>query len=162
MTERDFVLRPYEPADFNALYEIDQVCYAPDIAYSKRTLRWFLRQPGAVTLVATKHGELIGFIVGECEPPRAHIITLDVLEAHRRHGVGSLLLRETERQLLEQGVRRVGLETATDNPLAIAFWKKHGYRTVGLLKNYYRAGLDAHAMHKDLAAKVVQASVFGE
>ena len=142
-------IRPYEPADFDALYEIDQACYPPGIAYSKRTLRWFLRLPSALALVAVKSGEPIGFIVSECEPPRAHIITLDVLEAHRRHGIGSMLLREMERQLLERGVRRVALETATDNPPAIAFWEKHGYRTLGVLKYYYLDHVDAFYMEKE-------------
>ena len=150
MPGAEFDIRPYEPADFDILYEIDQVCYPPGIAYSKRMLRWFLRQPGALTLVATQNDGPIGFIVSECEPPRGHIITLDMLEAYRRHGIGSALLRETEGRLFEHGVRRIALETATDNAPAIAFWEKHGYRTFGALKDYYGAGHDARAMQKAL------------
>jgi ribosomal protein S18 acetylase RimI-like enzyme len=47
----------------------------------------------------------------------------------------------------------VSLETATNNQPAIAFWQKHGYRTVAVLKNYYLDGLDAYEMQKDLTAK---------
>jgi ribosomal-protein-alanine N-acetyltransferase len=147
-------LRPYEPADFDALYEIDQACYPPGIAYSKRTLRWFLRLPGAHTLVALDGAKPIGFILSEYEGPRAHIITLDVLEPYRRQHVGTDLLIAQEAWLAGQGVRRIVLETATDNLAAIAFWQKHGYRTCGVLKRYYLGRVDAYYMEKTLSASM--------
>ena len=143
-------LRPWEPEDFDALYEIDQACYPPGIAYSKRTLRWFLRLPGAHCLVALDGAKLIGFILSEYERPRAHIITLDVLEPYRRQHVGSNLLTTQEAWLAGHGVRRIELETATDNLPAIAFWQKHGYRTCGVLKRYYLGRVDAYWMEKSL------------
>lgn len=146
-------LRRYESADLDALYEIDQVCYPPGIAYSKRTLRWFLRLPGAHTLVALDGAKPIGFILSEYDGPRAHIITLDVLEPFRRRHVGSNLLTTQEAWLAGQGVRHIVLETATDNLPAIAFWQKHGYRTEAVLKNYYVGRVDALVMRKMLPAK---------
>jgi ribosomal protein S18 acetylase RimI-like enzyme len=47
-------------------------------------------------------------------------------------------------------VRQMYLETATTNKPAIAFWKKHGYRELGTIKNYYGGGLDAFEMRKSL------------
>ncbi len=145
-------LRPYAPADLDTLYAIDQACYPPGIAYSKRTLRWFLRLPGADCLVAEAEGAIAGFILAEHEGPRAHLITIDVLECYRRRGVGTALLGATEQKLAARGVQQVELETATDNHAAVAFWHKHGYRTVGVLKRYYANDLDAYAMRKPLAA----------
>ncbi len=145
-------LRPYAPGDFEQLYAIDQACYPPGIAYSKRTLRWFLRLPGAECLVAEAAGQIAGFILAEHEGERAHLITIDVLGAERRRGVGTALLRAIEQSLAGRGVRQIELETATDNHAAIAFWQKHGYGTVGVLRNYYLSGLDAYSMHKPLPA----------
>lgn len=146
-------LRTSQPGDLQALYEIDQACYPPGIAYSKGTLRWFLRLPGAHCLVALDGGKPIGFILSEYEGTRAHIITLDVLEDQRRRGLGSALLAAQEAYLAGQGVQRVKLETATDNLPAIAFWQKHGYRTCGVLKRYYLGRVDAYCMEKSLAAR---------
>lgn len=143
-------LRPFEPADFDALFEIDQACYPPGIAYSKRILRWFLRLPGGHCLVALDGKKPIGFILSEYEGPRAHIITLDVLEPYRRQQVGSNLLTTQEAWLAARGVHRIELETATDNLAAIAFWQKHGYRTCGVLKRYYLGRVDAYWMEKSL------------
>ncbi|MGH9795929.1 MAG: GNAT family N-acetyltransferase [Candidatus Acidiferrales bacterium] len=137
--------------DFAELYEIDQACFPRGIAYSRRTLRWFLGLPGAECMVAEADGRIIGFILTHAEGGAAQIVTLDVLEAHRRAGAGSALLCEAEKRLAARGVRMVQLETAHDNAAAIAFWTRHGYRTRGVLKNYYLDRIDALAMEKRLA-----------
>lgn len=147
------VLRTYAPADFETLYEIDQACYEPAIAYSRRELRNYLRFPGGDCIVAEADGTIAGFCVTAHGPARGYIITIDVLELYRRRGVGTMLLVEVERRMAASGVREVTLETATDNVSAIAFWKKHGYRTRGVKKGYYPGGGDAYAMVKAVAAK---------
>lgn len=145
-------LRAYQPEDFEALYAIDQACYVPGIAYSKRMLRWFLRLPRAECLVAEAGDQIVGFILVEHEGEYAHIITIDVLAPQRRRGLGAALLEAAEQSLAARGVLHVELETATDNQAAIAFWQKHGYRTIAVLKRYYLNRLDAYSMHKPIPA----------
>ena len=153
-----FSIREYGASDFEAIYAIDQVCYSPEIAYARAELRWYLGLPGAECLIAETRSaaknprkQIVGFIITACQKLHGHIITIDVLEAHRRAGVGASLLRRAEMRLRRRGAREVWLETATDNEAAIAFWGKHGYRTRGRLANYYPDGLDALAMSKPLA-----------
>lgn len=154
-------LRPYRPGDFERLFEIDRACYPPGIAYSRRMLRAFLEWPGAECLVAevestdvaaapTAAPAIAAFIITESDALRGHILTIDVLDEHRRRGLGSALLRRAEQSLFSRGVRTIELETATDNKTAVAFWQKHGYRTRGLLKRYYLGRDDAFAMTKKL------------
>jgi ribosomal-protein-alanine N-acetyltransferase len=143
-------LRPYQPADFETLYQIDQVCYPRGIAYSKRTLQWFLALPGAECLVAEVNDVIAGFILTEAQGENAHIITIDVLAAHRRAGMGTRLLSAAEQHLQARGVSEVHLETAHDNASAIAFWQKHGYRKRGVLPRYYLDRIDAFWMEKRL------------
>ena len=144
-------LRPFQPDDLPKLYEIDQACYEPAIAYSKRELKNYLRFPGADCVIADSDGQIAGFCMSAHQDARGYIITIDVLEPYRRHGLGTMMLREAERALSASGVQEVALETATNNASAIAFWKKHGYRTQGVTKNYYSGGLDAYSMHKLIA-----------
>ena len=143
-----FSLRKYHLQDFESLYAIDQACYEPAIAYSRRDLRNYLRFPGADCLVAQADNQTAGFILAAHNDRWGYIITIDVLEPYRRLGMGSLLLREAERRLAASGVRDVALETAINNASAIAFWKKHGYLTDGVKKNYYPGGIDAYSMRK--------------
>ena len=145
-------IRQYEPRDFAALHKLDQACFAPGIAYSKTMLRYFLAQPGAQCLVAIDEAKIVGFVLSEENPPLAHIVTLDVAESHRRHRVGTELLRESEANLAFRGVHTVLLETATTNEPGIAFWERHGYRKEAVLKNYYPGRLDAFEMRKRIGA----------
>jgi ribosomal-protein-alanine N-acetyltransferase len=143
-------LRAHEPGDFVALLKLDQGCFPPGIAYSKTMLRYFLKLPSADGTVAEDGGKIVGFILTEENPPLAHVITLDVAESHRRQGVGSALLAESERNLALRGVRTVLLETATDNEAGVAFWQRHGYRIEATLKRYYLRRIDAYEMRKIL------------
>jgi ribosomal-protein-alanine N-acetyltransferase len=146
------LLRAYQPDDFDALYTLDQSCFPRGIAYSKTTLRYFLALASAECLLAVKHEDVAGFILSEMDGALAHIITLDVAEAHRRSGVGSLLLNAAERNLSLRGVRTVFLETAVDNHAAVNFWSRHGYIKEGILKRYYLGRIDGYEMRKKLSA----------
>jgi ribosomal-protein-alanine N-acetyltransferase len=143
-------LRSYIQEDFETLYRIDQACYEPAVAYSRRELRNYLRFPGADCVVAEEAGGIAGFCISAHHEAEGYIVTIDVLEAHRRSGTGTALLNEVERRLAENGVRQIRLETATDNRAAVAFWKKHGYRTRGVLSGYYPGGRDAFTMTKQI------------
>lgn len=166
-----FSIRQYRAADFDAIYTIDQACYPADIAYSRAELRWYLSLPGAECLVAEIRGvgagrskgntkasrkKIAGFIITARQNVHAHIVTIDVLELHRRAGLGASLLRRAEASLRKRGAREVWLETATNNEAAIAFWNKHGYRTRGRIRNYYPGALDAFSMSKPLAGAAAQ------
>jgi ribosomal-protein-alanine N-acetyltransferase len=143
-------LRSYGPHDFAALHRLDQACFPPGIAYSKTMLRYFLKLSSADGTVAEDSAGIVGFILTEENPPLAHVITLDVAESHRRLGVGSALLAESERNLALRGVRTILLETATTNEAGVAFWKRHGYCIEATLKRYYLQKLDAYEMRKIL------------
>ena len=145
-----FTLRDYKPDDFDTLYEIDRACYEPGIAYSKRDLRAYLQFPGAACVLAETSREIVGFCISAHQRTHGYIVTIDVLGQYRKSGIGSALLSAVERRLAANGVRELGLETATDNESAIAFWNKHGYRTLGVEKGYYPGGRDAFAMSKIL------------
>lgn len=159
----NFSLRIGRPADFETLHAIDQLCYTPGIAYTRAELRWYLRLPGAECIVAETrrraaraHPRVAGFIVTTRRMIHGHIITIDVLERFRRTGVGSALLRRAESRMKKRGVVEVWLETATNNDAVIAFWKMRGYRSHGLLPNYYPGGLAAFVMSKMLGIRAAE------
>jgi ribosomal-protein-alanine N-acetyltransferase len=146
----EVLIRAYQPHDFDGLYTLDQCCFARGIAYSKTTLRHFLALSSAECLLAVEEHKLAGFILSELDGPLAHIITLDVAEAHRRSGVGSLLLNAAENNFTARGVGTVFLETAVNNHAALNFWSRHGYIVEGMLKLYYLNRIDGYEMRKTL------------
>ena len=156
---KKFRIRRYVQDDFETLYALDQLCYAPEIAYSRAALRWYLSLPGSECWVAENQGAkrgpptIGGFIVTTSHGSRGHILTIDVLEKFRRAGVGTSLVRRSETEIEKRGGREIWLETATNNEGAIAFWGKRGYAMRGRLANYYPNGVDAFAMSKILATR---------
>jgi len=149
-----FVIRDFNPQDFETLWELDQECFPPEIAYSRQELKDYLRHRGAFTLVASdkSNGKISGFIVVQ-GGAQGHVITIDVVATARRSGVGSTLLRAAEDRLRTTGCHAVGLETAVDNVSALSFYKRHGYCVIRTWPRYYSNGVDALVLKKELNAR---------
>jgi ribosomal-protein-alanine N-acetyltransferase len=145
-------LRPSHPDDLETLYEIDQACFVPGISYSRKELAAFIGHRHSQTWVAEEAGKIAGFLIAHREPRQIlHIVTIDVLKAWRRRGVGSLLMEAAEQWAGDQGLRMIGLETALDNRAAQRFYAARGYRKVGEIEHYYADGTAAWVMVKELA-----------
>jgi ribosomal protein S18 acetylase RimI-like enzyme len=162
-----FSLRPFRKADFQTLWSIDQICFDPQLAYSRMELAFYMKRPGSFTLVAEAEGEpagnadarILGFIVAEVGRAKhglkfGHIITIDVVPEARRAGVGSALLDAAERQLAHSGASSVLLETAVNNAVAFRFYKQKGYFVEKTAPGYYANQLDALVMRKELLRTV--------
>jgi [ribosomal protein S18]-alanine N-acetyltransferase len=156
----EFALRDYRPEDFEVLWNIDQKCFVPGIAYSRKELSIYIRRRGSFTFVAESHSqngntaqviEIVGFIVAESSRRRVgHIISIDVLPGVRRFGVGSKLLNRAEDHLRTDGCTAVILETAVDNLSALSFYKRHSYHVIRAHPRYYSNGTDALVLEKEL------------
>ena len=145
-----FVIRDSKPADFETLWQMDQECFPPGIAYSREELKAYMRGKGSFTLVAAGDDVAIaGFLVAY-GGMTGHIITIDVASFTRRSGVGSLLLSAAEDRLRADGSQAVGLETAVDNLSALSFYKRHGYSVIKTWPRYYSNGVDALVLQKTL------------
>jgi ribosomal-protein-alanine N-acetyltransferase len=166
MATVSYFLRDFHRDDFEALWRIDQQCFAAGISYSRPELSAYMRHPGSFTVVAeanpsvatdgqsqspSHRPEILGFVVAHANHHGAgHIITIDVLPSARRTGLGSALLAASEERLRAVRCRYVRLETAVNNGAAIAFYKRHRYQLVKTLPHYYPDGLDAFVLQKDL------------
>jgi [ribosomal protein S18]-alanine N-acetyltransferase len=164
-----FALRDFREEDFDALWQIDQQCFVPGMAYSRAELAAYIRREGSFTVVAqaisaegqtprssdiplTASSVIVGFIIAEVSRRGiGHIISIDVVQAYRRSGLGSKLLGEAEARLAMAGCRAVVLETAVDNGAAVAFYKRHRYEVVKIVPRYYVNGVDALMFEKKLA-----------
>lgn len=157
-----FTLRDYDSRDFDRLYQIDQACFPPGIAYSRRELAYYMSLRGTFTIVAeakTKLPEMAGFIVGQRVPRgMGHIITIDTVARFRRAGLGSRLMNAAEQRLKAAGCHAIVLETAVDNDAAIAFYKRLGYHVLKTLPHYYHNKVDAFMMGKRIAEKTPHAA----
>ena len=147
------LIRDYRRQDFEALWQIDQACFARGISYSRRELAFYIARKLGFTLVAELEGRILGFVVVDRDRQgQAHVITIDVLTEARRSGLGSRLMTAVEERLRALGCSVVFLETAVDNAAALAFYKRHGYNVVQTIPRYYLDTIDALVLAKDLPA----------
>lgn len=156
-----FQLRDYRPGDLEMLWRIDQLCFEPAIAYSLEDMQAYLAQPGTFALVAEPESggdAAAGFIIAQAvarrrsSSPLGYVITIDVLQAARRSGLGSILLAASEERLVRDGCQKVALEVAVNNAAALDFYQRHGYAIVATHPGYYSNGLDAYKMEKKVVA----------
>ncbi|HEV2272589.1 MAG TPA: N-acetyltransferase [Acidobacteriaceae bacterium] len=148
-------VRAYRRHDLPRLYELDQSCFPPDIAYSRADLRYFLASPRCFCWVAESPSDSVaGFIIVErvrrSGSMTGHIVTIDVGAQMRRQGVGRLLMETAEEQLTREGAILMSLEVAEDNLPAQVFYRRLGFAEVGRIPKYYAARQDARVMEKRL------------
>ncbi|HXO21685.1 MAG TPA: N-acetyltransferase [Thermoanaerobaculia bacterium] len=142
-------IRPYAPADFERLYAVDQAAFSPDLAYSRRELRFYLAGRRALALVAEEEGQIAGFVIaGLASRGRGHIVTLDVPPEGQGKGIGSRLLAAAEERLFNRGARAILLETVAGEEGARGFYERHGYVVVQEIPGYYNGERDAFRMVK--------------
>jgi ribosomal protein S18 acetylase RimI-like enzyme len=87
---------------------------------------------GGDFLVADLDGHVVG--MGGFRPgpdARAEVLRVRVHPATRRRGIGRALMTELERRAARAGLRSASLDTATNQPEAMAFYLGLGYREVG-------------------------------
>lgn len=146
------ILREGGRGDLERLWTLDQLCFEPGIAYSRRELRRFLGLASAVCVVAEIGRTLCGFALAYSEPrDLAHVVTLDVHPAFRRRGLGRRLIESVLERSAATGAKRAALEVDVRNAGAIAFYGVLGFRESARLPSYYGPGQDAFEMRKDLA-----------
>jgi ribosomal-protein-alanine N-acetyltransferase len=84
---------------------------------------------------------ITGTIVGHAgirrTPTHGHITTLAVSPAHRRQGVGELLLLALIEQAYDLGVRRLELEVRASNTHAQCLYTKYGFVATNIEEHYY-------------------------
>lgn len=94
---------------------------------------------------------VVGFGIMQYGDDNAHLALLAVHPDEQHRGLGSLLLAWLEQPARVAGIARIRLEARADNPVAIGFYRKQGYRESGRVAGYYRGTVDAVRLEKQLA-----------
>ena len=81
----------------------------------------------SVFLAAEEEGRLIGAVLGTHDGRKGWVNRLAVLPEHRGRGIGSALVAEVERRLLEKGIGIVTCLIEGWNESSKAFFERIGY-----------------------------------
>ena len=84
-------------------------------------------------------GELIGYAVVMLAAGEAHLLNLSIAAASQRQGYGGELLQRICELAREHGAQLLLLEVRPSNSAGLRLYKRHGFRPVGLRREYYPA-----------------------
>lgn len=82
-------------------------------------------------------GRTVGYVGLMYVLDEGYISNVAVAPAHRREGIGGMLLDTLRERAEEKGLAFLTLEVRQTNEPAKSLYKKHGYVEVGLRKGYY-------------------------
>ena len=143
-------IRALEREDLDAVLEIERASHPAPWSretFLEETHRGWARlevlreQPGGPV-----RGYLNYWLVGD----EVHILNLTVDPAARRRGLAARLLEHVFAFAREHRCVMVTLEVRRSNRPAIALYRRHDFRPVGLRPRYYGNGEDAILMLRDL------------
>jgi ribosomal protein S18 acetylase RimI-like enzyme len=105
---------------------------------------------GAVTLVALRGDQPVGFGVLEFRRGDAALQAIAVEARERGRGVGGRLMHAVEHAARKQGAAALRLCTAQANVEALALFIKHGFRIERRMPRFYPNGQDACMLGKSV------------
>ena len=137
-------LREYRREDLDAIASIERECFPPVIAFSRDSLGKVLETDARAIVAEVAEGEIAGFAVyRKVNRVTGSLLTLDVLPAYRRRGLGTRLVAACTERLEQLGVEKLQLRVALDNHEAQALYERLGLRRLRIDRAFYRDGSDA-------------------
>ncbi len=143
-------IRKIDNNDIDSMYIIDQVCFPPEIAYTKGYFEDLLKVKNIEGLALEKDNKMIGFILAVYDENLAEIITIDILPDYRNKGYGKLLMKKIEDFSIVKGIDSIFLQVAETNITAINLYKKLNYEIINEIPDYYSDGTKAYLMSKSI------------
>ena len=133
--------RLYEPADFDDLYAIEEVCFQHPQRFTRRYMRQLIALPNSATWIAEQNPTMAGFAIVEWAEQSsgvvAYIATIEVLPKFRTQGVGAELLRRIEGSANAERAIAIWLHVDIENAAAIRLYERLGYQNSGRAEHFY-------------------------
>ncbi len=152
------VIREARSTDIHALALLEADRFASD-RLSRRSLMALAKSNSACLLVAVRAKQPVGcaVLLTRRGGRSARLYSIAVAADEAGRGVGSRLLAAAEEAARDRGFDRLHLEVRADNPAAVSFYEKSGYRPIGERPDYYEDGMTALRFARQLFEKTAPA-----
>jgi len=118
-----------------ALAALEAACFADP--WSEQGLAEELDNPCACFFVATKAGEVCGYLGTHIVADEMGVTNIAVSPACRRQGIARALLQEARRTAEANKLARITLEVRVSNEAAIALYEREGFVKDGIRPHFY-------------------------
>jgi [ribosomal protein S18]-alanine N-acetyltransferase len=133
--------RLFEPADFDDLYAIEEVCFQHPQRFTRRYMRQLIASPDSATWIAEQNNTMVGFAILEWAQQIsgvvAYIATIEVLPAFRKQGIAAELLHRLEGSANAEKANDIWLHVDMENDDAIRLYERLGFHNTGRAEHYY-------------------------
>lgn len=119
--------------DIPVMLKIEKECFS--VPWTEPMFLQEINQQYA--FVAELDEQLVGFICGWKLADEFHITNIAVKPSHQNNKLGEHLLHYVLKQIGDSEFSFVLLEVRKANVQARGFYKKHGFKEIGVRKNYY-------------------------
>ena len=136
------------PADAGLMAAIHAHCFdrPSDRPWDETAMAQFVAGPSVICLIGSVIGKgatPAGLLIARRASDEAELLTLGVVPACRRAGLGRALLTRAVAELRACGARQLFLEVDEGNVPALALYGSLGAEPVGRRPRYYGSGADA-------------------
>lgn len=125
-----FSIRPMSIDDYDTVIGILQQTPGVtlrDTDSREATARYLARNPG-LSFVAVVGPEVVGCIMSGHDGRRGYLQHLAVLQAHRRKGIASALVRRCLAALDALGIRKSHIDVVKTNEAGASYWERRGWQ----------------------------------
>lgn len=132
--------------DLNRVLSIERAGFG-EWAWDRNLFAEYTRTCGELFLVALEGSKVVGYCIACIDRRTASVESIAVAPSVKGKGAAEVLLRSLLRRVRLRGVSRIALMVKITNLRAIAFYRKHGFRRIRKVSNYYEdheAGLLFH------------------
>lgn len=132
----EYVIRPITPADIDAVWEIEKMCFS--VPWSRQSFVLEVERNRCARYVVAEHsGTVVGYGGMWLVVDEAHVTNIAVHPLFRRKGIGKAILKSLMEEALRAGIDRMTLEVRVSNMAARNLYKKLGFAEAGVRKGYY-------------------------
>lgn len=130
------IIRAANENDLESFAEISRECFSEP--WSVNSFKSAFENEGAIFLAAeTSEGVVCGFLTASSVLDEVNIEDVAVREVYRQRGAAKGLMTELLRRT-DDNAARINLEVRESNFPAINLYKKFGFESVGMRKDFYR------------------------
>jgi len=131
-------VRKMESGDIPSVVEIDRASFSLPWPESSYQYEIHDNKASRCLVAEDEDNRIVAMIVSWMILDELHIATFATHSAHRRKGIGRLLLKAALEEARESGVRRAFLEVRESNIAAQAMYGGFGFQITGRRPRYYR------------------------
>ena len=146
----DFTIRLATPRDAEAiaLESMTEIEHGLEWGWEPWRVSEVMANPETNVVVAVDGDQMLGFGIMEYRHEVAHLVLFAVRRQSRRRGVGSALLAWLEKVAATAGIGHFKVEARLSNKVGRAFYNRHGYLEVEVVRDMYQGSVDGVRMEK--------------